>query len=68
MLVLVVVVVVCWCDVADENKVLAVKAGAIDAVTAVMKAHAGNAGVLEVAAKFLDLFPPEPVPSSVEVY
>ena len=34
---------------ADENKVLAGKAGAIDAVVAAMRAHVGNAGVLEQA-------------------
>ena len=31
----------------DENKVLAGKAGAIDAVVAAMRAHVGNAGVLQ---------------------
>ena len=34
---------------AGENQVLAVKAGAIDAVVATMRAHVGNAGVLEQA-------------------
>ena len=34
---------------ADENKVLAGKAGAIDALVAAMRAHVGNAGVLEQA-------------------
>ena len=33
----------------DENKMLAVKAGAIDAVLAVMKAHVANADVSESA-------------------
>ncbi len=34
---------------ADENKVLAGKAGAIDAVVAAMRAHVDNAGVSEQA-------------------
>ncbi len=34
-----------------ENQVLAGKAGAIDAVVAVMRAHVGNAGVLEQACR-----------------
>ena len=34
---------------AGENKVLAGKAGAIDAVVAVMRAHVGHAGVSEKA-------------------
>ena len=34
---------------AGENRVLAGKAGAIDAVVAAMRAHVGNAGVLEQA-------------------
>ena len=33
----------------DENAVLAGKAGAIDAVLAAMRAHVGNADVLEQA-------------------
>ena len=33
--------------VAGENQVLAGKVGAIDAVVAAMRAHVGNAGVLE---------------------
>jgi len=37
------------CDLAGENQVLAGKAGAIDVVMAVMRAHAGHAGVLERA-------------------
>ena len=32
--------------VADENQEFAGKAGAIDAVVAIMRAHVGNAGVL----------------------
>ena len=35
----------CLCDIAGENKVLAGKAGAIDAVVAVLRAHVGNAEV-----------------------
>ena len=35
--------------IAGENKVLAGKAGAIDAVVAAMRAHVGNAGVSEQA-------------------
>ncbi len=34
-----------------ENEVFAGKAGAIDAVVAVMRAHAGNTGVLEQACR-----------------
>ncbi len=37
------------CDCAVENAVLAVRAGAIDAVVAVMRAQVANAGVLEQA-------------------
>ncbi len=37
------------CFNAGENKVLAGKAGAIDAVVAAMRAHVDNAGVLEQA-------------------
>ena len=36
---------------ADENQVLAGKAGAIDAVVAAMRAHVGNAGVSENACR-----------------
>ena len=40
----------CVCNqIAGENQVLAGKAGAIDAVVAAMRAHVGNAGVLEQA-------------------
>ena len=43
-------VCVCVCNrIAGENQVLAGKAGAIDAVVAAMRAHVGNAGVLEQA-------------------
>ena len=35
----------------DENWVLAVKAGAIDAVVAAMRAHVDNAGVSEQACE-----------------
>ena len=38
----------CWCS--GENRVLAAKAGAIDALVAVIRAHVGgDAGVLEKA-------------------
>ena len=41
---------VCVCiRIAGENQVLAGKAGAIGAVVAAMRAHVGNAGVLEQA-------------------
>jgi hypothetical protein len=43
-----------WCvciRIAGENKVLAAKAGAIDAVVAAMRAHVGNAGVSEQACR-----------------
>ena len=36
---------------ADANRVLAGKAGAIDALVAVMRAHVGNAGVSKQACK-----------------
>ena len=36
-------------ECAGEHKVLARKAGAIEALTAAMRAHADNAGVLEQA-------------------
>ncbi len=40
----------CVCiRIAGENKVLAGKAGAIDALVAAMRAHVGNSGVLEQA-------------------
>ena len=39
---------------AGENKVLAGKAGAIDAVVAAMRAHVGNAGVLEQACRAMN--------------
>ena len=39
----------CLCNIADKNKVLAGKAGAIEAVVAAMRAHAGHAGVSEYA-------------------
>ncbi len=38
---------------ADENKLLAGKAGAIDAVVAAMRAHVGNAGVSGHACRAL---------------
>ena len=45
---------VCVCiRIADENKVLAGKAGAIDAVVAAMRAHVGSAGVSEQACRAL---------------
>ena len=40
---------------AGENQVLAGKAGAIDAVVAVMRAHIDNAGVLGVGKRCLAL-------------
>ena len=49
---------VAGCDVfaTDENAVLAGKAGAIDAVVAAMRAHVGNAGVLEQACGAMNYF------------
>ena len=45
----------CLQSISGENKVLAQRAGAVDAVAAIMKAHVGNAGVSEQAKKFLAL-------------
>jgi hypothetical protein len=46
-----VVVVVCLC--ADENRVLAGRAGAIDAVVTAMREHANNTRVSEQACRAL---------------
>ena len=48
-------VIVCFATV-DENKVLAGKAGAIDAVVAAMRAHVGNAGLSEQACETISIF------------